>query len=233
MYALGVDFETTGLDYQKNRVIEVGAVLWDTADAIPLRFQSEFSWAEDFPEIEAEAFTAHGFTKHFLSVNGSEPRTVFQHLNELARSAQCFVGHNCMSFDKPFYISECEKAQIAAIELPWIDTSCDIKYPPHIKTRSLVHLAAEHGFLNPFPHRAMFDVLTMLTIFQKYDPVAALALAQEPFVVLKACVSYDDREKAKARGYRWKDQMWLKSLRISEVEAERKDAGFLTVEVTR
>jgi DNA polymerase-3 subunit epsilon len=99
-------------------------------------------------------------------------------------------------------------------------------------TRKLVHLAAEHGFINPFAHRAMFDVLTMLMIFQRYDPAAALALAKEPVVTLKACVSYDDREKAKSRGYRWKDRQWLKAVRASEVEPERKDCGFTVVEIT-
>ena len=75
--------------------------------------------------------------------------------------------------------------------------------PPAITTRKLTHLAAEHGFLNPFPHRAVSDVLTMLKVLSHYDIAPVLESARQPSFTVKACVSYDDREKAKARGYRW------------------------------
>ena len=229
MIVLGVDFETTGLDVQKDRIIETGAVLWDTNIGKPLVINSRFCYAEDLPVIAPDAAAVHGLTVDFLARYAVAHNTALTEINSMASRAEAFVGHNCMQFDKPLYLAECERAQTGFYDLPWIDTCCDLKYPQHIKTRSLMYLAAEHGFLNPFAHRAVFDVLTMLSIFQKYDLVAALAYAQEPLVTLRACVSYDDRQKAKDRGYRWTNQHWLKNLRSSEVEAERRDAGFAVV----
>ena len=49
-----------------------------------------------------------------------------------------------------------------------------------IKTRSLPYLAADHGFLNPFPHRALFDVMTMIQIAGMYDINEILKYADSP-----------------------------------------------------
>ena len=46
MLILGVDFETTGLDTQKDSIIEVGAVLWDTQRKMPLQIYSDLMWHE-------------------------------------------------------------------------------------------------------------------------------------------------------------------------------------------
>lgn len=150
------------------------------------------------------------------------------------RRAAAVVAHNGSGFDRPMFDAqlarmleaEALRSQIAA--LPWIDTCLDVPFPEAITTRKLVHLAAEHGFLNPFAHRAVFDVLTMLRVMAAYPIEPILESAKQPLVTCIAQVSYDDREKAKARGYRWRGQskLWVKHLKAHRLEEEKAQAGF-------
>jgi len=77
----------------------------------------------------------------------------------------------------------------------------DVPSPPQITTRKLAHLAAEHGFLNPFAHRAVFDVLTMLKILSCYPIENVIISSNQPLMKLVALVAFDGRYKAKARGF--------------------------------
>lgn len=232
MLVLGVDFETTGLDPEKHRVVEVGAVLWDTDVKMPLRIFSQFCWAEDYPEMEAAALDAHGLTPMFLQRWGVNPAAVFLALNDHVSESDACVAHNGAQFDAGFYEAECKRAGIVPPKRVWIDTAMDLKYPEKMLTRNLVHLAAEHGFLNPFAHRAVFDVLTMLKVFQNYDPQVALEYAGQPFVKCIAVVSFADKDLAKARGYRWDPEKrdWWKVVRASDAEIEKQETAF-TVKV--
>jgi|SRR5579859_2803971 len=135
MIVLGIDFETTGLDPKMARVIEVGAVLWDTHTAMPLKIFSEFCWDENMPIIEPEALAAHGLNVTLLSTYGQPQREVFGRLRNMLPPLDAFVGHNCIQFDKPFYEMEMKLAQLECENAPWIDTTTDLKYPATITTR--------------------------------------------------------------------------------------------------
>jgi DNA polymerase-3 subunit epsilon len=232
MIVLGIDFETTGLNPDADRVIEVGAVTWDTNTAMPLRLFSEFLW-EPGLVVSEEVTAIHGITYDLLADYGRPYVSVFTVVADFMPEVEAVVGHNCTDFDKRFWEAECKRYGIQVQSKTWIDTAMDLKYPEHITTRKLMHLAAEHGFLNTFSHRAIFDVMTMLQIFQKYDPVAALEYAKQPMMLVQALVSYDDREKAKARGYRWQAETkrWLKPMRLPDVAVEKAECGFKIQEV--
>jgi DNA polymerase-3 subunit epsilon len=111
-----------------------------------------------------------------------------------------------------------------------LDSLTDIRYPAYIKTRNLTHLAAEHGFVAPFKHRAVFDCLTMLRIASNYDINEIIARSKMPMVYVQACVSFDEKELAKARGYYWaaKPKIWYKALKEADATVEIKECGFRT-----
>jgi DNA polymerase III subunit epsilon len=240
-YLLGLDFETTGLDFDKDRITEIGAVLWDCASNAPVVIYNELVHHADAPPITEEITKLTGITQTMIDEFGVRPAVAFTELNRLIQKATHVVAHNGSGFDKPMleaqmkrYASASEVGPLRDIERnfewtkPWVDTCIDIDFPPHITTRKLTHLAAEHGFLNPFSHRAAFDVLTMLKVLALYPLQPVLESAALPMKTLIACVSYDDREKAKARGYRWRGESktWVRHMKAHKAEAEKAEAGF-------
>jgi DNA polymerase III subunit epsilon len=229
MKLLGMDLETTGLDPKKDHITEYGMVLWDWDTQKPIMVESVLVNIGEPLTEEIKQIT--GLTDEMLSTYGIRPVDALAKFDYLARAADVVVGHNCLMFDKIFIESAYRKLADETIpEFLWIDTAQDVPYPDKVKTRKLVHLAAEHGFLNPFPHRACFDVLTMMKVLSCYDIDYIIKLAKEPMVVIQALVSYEDRGLASARGYRWKaeSKQWLKGMKESLVDVERESCGFRT-----
>jgi hypothetical protein len=114
----------------------------------------------------------------------------------------------------------------------WIDTMVDVPYPSEYHVRNLRHLAADHGFLNPFAHRAVFDVLTMLTIMSKYDLDEIVELSQEPLFMIYAVCSppWTDNgvssNEARKNGFRWNVELklWTKQIRERQWDQEQQKA---------
>lgn len=228
----GVDFETSGLDPVRDRIVEIGAVLWDWENQIPLSLMSDLVYHDDLI-MPAEVVAVHGITDAMLRDLGRLEEGCITDLNAIICRSEYIFAHFGSEFDRHFY-----NATIVRLELPrnepsprlWVDTAIDIVYPERITTRNLRHLAAEHGFLNPFSHRAVFDVLTMLRIAGMYDLEKMVARSQEPMVYLMALVSFNDKDKAKERSYRWHPptKTWWKGLKASDVIKERSEAPFDT-----
>lgn len=227
MLILGLDFETTSLDVEKCEVIEVGAVLWETNTAKPVKMLSELVKIDG--EVSAETETITGITAADLDEHGISQLEACGRLNDLVDESLFVMAHNGTAFDKPVFEAwEQRLAPVPERSILWLDTAVDIVYPTHIKTRNLRHLAAEHGFLNPFAHRAIFDVLTMLRVASQYDIHAIIARAAEPTMCVEAIVSFERRDLAKDRGYRWYGprKMWWKSFKESDLVVEREACGF-------
>ena len=235
MLVLGLDLETTGRDVSKDQVIEVGAILWDTDKGKPLKIFSEMVWYEDIwdgatsTEEDIERLIHISYDE--LCKYGKHPKAVFLGLKEVmeTKGIAAVVAHNGLKFDKPLLLNNIKKWDVKLPDLPWIDTINDIPYDPSIDTRKLPHLAAEHGFINPFAHRAIFDVLTMLKIFQSYDTEWVIKMSKEPSVTLiaKTTPPWKDEGKsnaaAKARGFRWNGEAMAKVVRESQVKAEKEN----------
>jgi len=236
MLLLGLDFETTGLRVEEDRVIEIGAVLWDTSRNKPVQFYSELVCVPEQVSDEITGIT--GIEQSDLEAYGIASRDAFHGLSVFSDRAEAIVAHNGNNFDKPFCAAELRRNDLSQIDKHWIDTSVDVPYPPRMKTRSLVHLAAEHGFVNPFPHRALSDVLTMFKVMSFYDAEAILKISKEPNVQVIAIVKEPwkdaapegkkETDKAKARGFRFdgSKKCWQKTVKLSALPEEESHGEF-------
>ena len=235
MLVLGIDLETSGLDPKVDRIIEVGAVLWDWEKRVPMQMISELVdpcmsvGIDDFcidPEIEEHT----GISDEMLDSFGADEKDVLFMVEQMAERADYRMGHFCNDFDALFLHEAYARTPVIEAQLPWLDTAIDIKYPAKIKTRNLRHLASEHGFLNPFSHRAVFDVLTMFTVASNYSIEEIIARSKEPTVYVQALVEFKNNQLAKDRAYRWcpSKKIWWKQFKVSDFEAERQDYGFST-----
>ena len=109
----------------------------------------------------------------------------------------------------------------------------DIPYPSVIRTRSLTALCAEHGFLNPFPHRALFDVAAMFKLLSNYDINRIVEIAKTPIIWIRARVSYDARQKAKDEKFMWdpNNKFWVRQVRGFNLKDIKAKCGFTVEEL--
>lgn len=234
MLVVGFDTETTGLNTSEDHIIQVGAVLWDTA-SLKKKAKLKFDVAirgEHIPPIDPKITEINGLTNADLEKYGQAPANVFTTLNMLFEQGEAIVAHNGNLFDRPMYESNCKRHGIVPITTKlWVDTSCDIDYPTTIQTRKLIHLAAEHQFINPFPHDALSDVMTMLKIADLYDWEKTILWAKAPTVVIQAVSTFHQKELVKKQNYRWDNdnKIWLKSIKefhLEDAKKAAKEAGF-------
>jgi DNA polymerase III epsilon subunit-like protein len=148
----------------------------------------------------------------------------FLRLIDLMESCDAVVAHN-KAFDKGFFDAWCKKLISDAQEikeLPWICTVNDVDYLDSGSSKKLTYLGADHGFLNPFSHRAVFDVLTMLVVLSNYDIEVVIEGSKQPSIVIEAQVSFQDKDKARERGFKWdpNKRKWLKPMKRAKWEAE-------------
>jgi len=222
---LGFDFETTGLVAETDRIIEVGAVLWDWDRGAPVEIFSRFCWHEDNglePEIPPFITKLTGIDGAILkqfSISTESALKLFISMS-YAEGAVA-MAHNA-PFDVGFLNAERERLGIdRGLGCPVIDSRVDLPLDNDLHgSKKLVHLAASHGFLNPFAHRAIFDVLTMLKVASNYDLDEIIARSKSPLLELTAHVSFAQKDLAKKAGFQWNPDQKLWKMRLKECDVQ-------------
>lgn len=241
MRVLGFDLETSGLDTAKDRIIEVGFCLWDVPTKRPLVLVDTFLHDSSYPPVPEIITKITGITQETLEEFGSSPKSNFETLEAFCakHKPDYLVGHNLVNFDAPFLYAELTRNGVEAPclrSLPLLDTRTDIPFADEPDSRKLKHLALDIGVINPFPHRAISDVLTMMLVLSHYDIQEVLKFQKIPFVLLRAIVSFADKDLAKARRFQWEKigervvpKCWIKLVKANVVDqeiSECKKAGF-------
>lgn len=237
MRICGIDLETNGLSIETDVVTELAWVIKDHGAAKSLVQKSYYVY-DGSVSIPPEVTALTKITPELLTHHGRPLNDVVGELQTdlTVCGVDYLCAHNGTFFDKPFLLKKIESFRDKLPEIvaaKWLDTVEDIEWPDEIGTRKLSYLAAEHGFLNPFPHAALFDVMTMLKLLDNYDINTVIKRSVEPWVVLKAEVNYDMREQAKKRRFLWErcgektyPKSWVKRVKVSDVEKEKFTAPF-------
>ena len=233
MRVVAIDLETSGLDPEKDFITEIGWALWDTNRAAPLKTGGGLTLAMvDEPPLDPKIISLTGITDEDRSTLGRSLPSLLEEVADVIKwgFAERFVAHNA-PFDRSFL----ERAAVSwpfpdVARLPWIDTRTDLPLTEEATSSRLQHLLADHGIIQPFRHRALFDALGCCLLLQRYPIEEVIRRADAPSVTLQALVSFDEKELAKARRYRWDGatKTWTKTLKDFEVAAEESDAPFKT-----
>ena len=227
MKLLYIDVETTGLDFSKDRVIEMGFGF--NASEIYSQVLKQTN-----PLITQEITEITGLSQADVDA-GKSPRVVMEDFLAAASQADFIVAHNARGFDRPMVEAELKWNGLLFPQLKWIDTLTDLGIPPKYKCKKLSHLCLDHGMkVDPDRlHRTEGDIYYMIGLCNRYDMEKAAALSQEPLYVIRAIVSFDNNKKAKDRGYRWQtignrtyNKSWVKQVRKSELQSEIDLADF-------
>ncbi len=230
MLILGFDLESTGLDTANDRIIELGAVLYETDSKQPVRIFDTFIRQESpMPDgyvsptgIKGEWLLAHGVPLHVAMGE-------FQKLIS-AMPEPIIVGHNIIGYDKPLTLAELNRHSImghAFESAHLIDTRQDLPLPSEPSSRKLVHMLPEFArMINPFEHRAVFDAAACLLLMSQFNFEEVLAISKLPLITVRALVTYEmekERQGAKLLRYTYSGppkKIWTKQIRENALERE-------------
>ncbi len=105
---------------------------------------------------------------------------------------------------------------------PWLATE-DMPWPRSEPGVRLTEVALYHGVGVTQAHRALADCQLIAALFERmvelgHDLEAMFAHALRPKAIFQAEVSFADKDKAKAAGFRWNAQrkQWLRSMAIAD-----------------
>lgn len=211
--ALIIDTETSGLT-DDAELIEVGLVLYSVTNQYTLQ-----EFATLLPATKNEAESINRIKVEALK----ETATFFlppacQQIQAMCNSADVYVAHNA-AFD------ELVIQRDAGLGIPvktWLCTMADFKWPLVTKEQgSLINLALDHGIGVASAHRALTDCRLIASLFDRMTDLQSMfQVAMRPKGLFQALVSYDDRELAKAAGFKWNgaDKSWTRQLALEDAE---------------
>lgn len=224
------DVETSGLDTKKDEIWEIAWVITDIKLTI-LHVESHLLTIKT--PLSKEVQDLCKMDNESIDTFGKDPKSIFAKFvkDYYWYKVTYIAGHNIKKYDNLILQSNMERYGFKELEeffknAMYIDTMNDLPY--EYPTKKLSYLAAEHGFLNPFAHRALFDVATTVRILQGYDMEKVLEIAESPDVEIRAMVSFENKDKASKRGFRWDPErkIWFKQTKQIYVEKESNHMDF-------
>ncbi len=151
------DTETTGLDVDKDEIVQLSAIKIGRGGEILDRLDI---LVEPSRPIGQGAIDTHGFTLDYIRSQGGV--TAKQALERFARFAagSVLVGHNNLAFDKPLLERQCREN---GVEFPKILAEYDTlliakQFYPTLENFKLSTLCANFGVENEQAHNALGDI---------------------------------------------------------------------------
>ncbi len=159
------DIETTGLDTDNDRIIELGAVRVKDGTVIGV-FEKLINPGI---YISDEITNINGISNEMVK-DADYPGVVLSGFNRFIDGVEFLVGHNAYRFDYPFIQSEFKRNFIKHDKLYIKDTVFIArKKIPRLRSYSLKNLAIHFGIENKTAHRALSDVYATFELFEKLN----------------------------------------------------------------
>jgi DNA polymerase-3 subunit epsilon len=200
-----VDTETTGINPDKDAIIELGMVLFefDLETGCAYRVLNTFDQLEEpgFP-VPPESTAVHGITDEMVAGQKINDDEVAAFLDGVS----LVIAHNS-KFDRVFL----EKRLPIFETLPWGCSFAQVDWSGEgIGSAKLDYISYKYGFFYE-AHRAEGDCFALLEILQQPLPKSGElvlksilnSLAQKSYQVFATGSPFETKDVLKARGYRW------------------------------
>jgi DNA polymerase III subunit epsilon len=213
-----VDLETTGLFADRDRIIEVGILEFAVEEG------KEPIITETYSGLEDPGMPLSDVVMKLTGLNDDvlRGRTVdWQRVRTMLERASVVVAHNA-EFDRSFLE---RRPELSGLKCHWGCSARHIRWQDHgFGTRALNYLAADHGFINPFAHRALFDCATTFRIIRPYLSELVFTSYEREFVMSADGAPFETKDLLRARGYRWdvERRVWRKTVFESDLAKERE-----------
>jgi DNA polymerase-3 subunit epsilon len=209
-YAAILDVETTGLDPNVDKTIEVAVMLFDVKHAQPVK--SFASLIRGAPSNNA--YEINRIPPAMLS-EALEPDAVWQAVRWIIEPAEVVIAHNS-EFDRQF---------VPDLGKPWACSENDIVWPGRARGGALVQLALSLGIGVVSVHRAAADVDTIARILARFaetghDLEAVLLHAMRPKVRCHSLAPFEQKDVVKSFGFRWspEQKVWWRVMPFEDAE---------------
>lgn len=213
-YGIVVDLETTGLEAESEQIIEIALLKFSMCDKPEII--SLYSELEDPGKpLAPEIIKLTGLNDKLLKGETIDWKKVRKDLE----GAELVIAHN-MEFDRSFLE---QRSELQGTKLNW---ACSLKhidwYKRGFKSRALNYLACDHGFINPFPHRALFDCATTFRLLAPHLDELKQRSQEEEYEVLALNSPFKTKDLLKGKGYRWNPEkrVWTKRVFATDLEEE-------------
>ena len=219
---VAVDVETTGLDMDRDRIIELALRRFRyDVDGVITEIGSPFSWLEDPGQpLPPEVVRLTGLTNEELSghtLNDAGAAAIMH-------GADVVVAHNA-SFDR----RHVEKRLPAVRGMAWACSCREIDWAARgFDGKGLGWLLSQAGQFHE-GHRAGDDVDALIAMLRHRDQDGVTALAElianagtPGWIVRAVGAAFEVKDKLKARGYRWDPagRVWMREVRDCDRMAE-------------
>ena len=213
-----LDVETTGLDPETDAVIEVAAILYSTEHRAILQQVSTLLAVEENP-AEAVNGISMGMIDESDNYAWDSKDSITDAIVEMMDASSYIVAFNS-DFDQSFIKTMGNTAW--QVETPWADAAA-ITYSKASHKLDLVNIALANGIPIVNAHRALDDCRILCELLGKVpDLDYQLARAARPKVLVKALVSFDQKDLAKAAGFHWDSvvpRAWARRMPAEDTEA--------------
>lgn len=228
-----VDTETTGVDSDKDAIIELGMVLFefDPETGVAYKVLGSFDQLEDpgFP-VPAESTSVHGITDEMVAGKRIDDAGVAQFLDGVS----LVIAHNS-KFDRVFL----EKRLPLFESLPWGCSFAQVDWRGEgVGSAKLDYIAYQYGFFYE-AHRAEGDCYALLEILQQPLPKSGdlvlksilSGLSQKSYQIFATGSPFETKDMLKARGYRWDGEKKCWHTSVAGDDAIKAEVAWLKTSV--
>lgn len=192
-----VDVETTGLNPDTDEVIEVAAILYSDDHGAILQQVSTLLPVEENPAYDTNGISVAMSEASVMCWDSQD--FIVRAISEMMKASDYVIAFNA-DFDRSFMEGH---STLWTTAKPWADAAA-ITYPRQSTKKDLVNIALANGIPVVNAHRALDDCRLVADLLGKVpDLEAQLALAARPKATVKALVSFEQKELAKAAGFVW------------------------------
>ncbi|WKA28363.1 3'-5' exonuclease [Bradyrhizobium roseum] len=201
--AIIVDIETTGLDVQRDEIIEIGMIAfsYDAAGNFGEVIETFGGMQQPSKPIPAPITKLTGISNDEVRGQVIDKRAVETFLSP----ASLIIAHNA-AFDRPI----CERLSTMFAEKPWACSATEIDWQRSgFEGTKLVYILNQFGMYH-VGHRALDDCIALLNILRmnligagKSVLAELLSCARKTRYRISVISPYELRSVLKSRGYRW------------------------------
>ena len=159
------DIETTGLDTDVDRIIELGAVRVIDGEVVAV-----FDRLINPGIVISDFITSINGISNEMVQEADYPGVVLSEFERFINGVEFLVGHNAYYFDYPFLQTEFKRNFVKHNKLYVKDTMFIAKKKiPRFRSYSLKNLTQHLGIMNQTAHRALSDVYATFELFEQLN----------------------------------------------------------------